>query len=130
MSPTLSVAASLSPNVRQAIGIQVLARTEPITHLAATHQVSRKFIYQQGDKAKRSHHCLLPPSQQKKVPTATQLLHNPRLPTCKQMQLILRPGHRHIELPAIALRLRRIPIAAAPELLHPQQQHCLKLQSQ
>ena len=54
MSPTLSVAASLSPNVRQAIGIQVLARTEPISHLAATHQVSRKFIYQQGDKAQRS----------------------------------------------------------------------------
>ncbi|MEA5464974.1 hypothetical protein [Leptothoe sp. PORK10 BA2] len=54
MSPTLSVAARLSPAIRQDIGIQVLARTEPISHLAATHQVSRKFIYQQGDKAQRS----------------------------------------------------------------------------
>ena len=54
MSPALSVAARLSPAIRQDIGIQVLARTEPISHLAATHQVSRKFIYQQGDKAQRS----------------------------------------------------------------------------
>ena len=54
MSPDLSVAVSLSPTVRQAIGIQVLARTEPISHLATTHQVSRKFVYQQGDKAQRS----------------------------------------------------------------------------
>ena len=54
MSPTLSIAASLSSNERQAIGIQVLARTEPISHLAAKHEVSRKFVYQQGDKAQRS----------------------------------------------------------------------------
>ena len=43
-----------SPNDRQAIGIQVLARTEPISHLVAKHEVSRKFVYQQGDKAQRS----------------------------------------------------------------------------
>lgn len=54
MSLTLSIAASLSPNVRQAIGIQVLARTKPISHLAAKHEVSRKFVYQQGDTAQRS----------------------------------------------------------------------------
>ena len=54
MSPALSIAASLSLNIRQAIGIQVLARTKPISDLAATHQVSRKFVYQQGDKAQRS----------------------------------------------------------------------------
>ena len=48
MSPALSVAASLSPGIRQDIGIQVLARTEPVSHIAATHQVSRKFVYQQG----------------------------------------------------------------------------------
>lgn len=54
MSPTLSIAASLPANERQAIGIQVLARTEPISHLAAKHEVSRKFVYQQGDKAQRS----------------------------------------------------------------------------
>jgi hypothetical protein len=54
MSQAVSIAANLSPDIRQAIGIQVIARTEPISHLAATHQVSRKFIYQQGDKAQRS----------------------------------------------------------------------------
>ncbi|PZO15380.1 MAG: hypothetical protein DCF25_13685 [Leptolyngbya foveolarum] len=54
MSPALSVAASLSPDIRKDIGIQAIARTEPISHLAATHQVSRKFVYQPGDKAQRS----------------------------------------------------------------------------
>jgi hypothetical protein len=38
MSQFLSVAASLSPAIRQAIGIQVLSRSEHISHLAATHQ--------------------------------------------------------------------------------------------
>ena len=51
MSPALSIAASLSSDVRQDIGIQVLSRSRPISHIAATHQVSRKFVYQQGDKA-------------------------------------------------------------------------------
>lgn len=54
MSPALSAAAGLLPSVRQDIGIQVLSRLQPISHLAATHQVSRKFVYQQGDKAQRS----------------------------------------------------------------------------
>ena len=54
MSPVLSVAASLSPTVRQDIGIQVLSRSFPISQLADQHQVSRKFVYQQGDKAQRS----------------------------------------------------------------------------
>ena len=54
MSPALSVAASLSPDIRQDIGIQVLSRSQPISHLAATHQVSRKFVYQQGDKAQQA----------------------------------------------------------------------------
>ncbi|WP_170944142.1 hypothetical protein [Leptolyngbya sp. BC1307] len=54
MSPALSVAASLSPDVRKDIGIQVLSRSEPVSHIADKHQVSRKCIYQQGDKAQRS----------------------------------------------------------------------------
>ena len=54
MSPALSIAASLSPDIRQNIGIQVLSGSQPISHLATTHQVSRKFVYQQGDKAQRS----------------------------------------------------------------------------
>ncbi|MBE9080400.1 hypothetical protein IQ241_24445 [Romeria aff. gracilis LEGE 07310] len=64
MSPSLSVAASLSPDIRQDIGIQVLARSQPISHLAATHQVSRKFVYQQGDKAQRSLDESFAPSQE------------------------------------------------------------------
>ena len=51
MSPAFSVAANLSPAIRQAIGIEALSRTLPISHLADKHQVSRKFVYQQGDKA-------------------------------------------------------------------------------
>ncbi|MGB7084546.1 MAG: hypothetical protein WBD47_03255 [Phormidesmis sp.] len=51
MNLARSVAASLPPDIRQDIGIQMLARTEPISRIAATHQVSRKFVYQQGDKA-------------------------------------------------------------------------------
>ena len=54
MSPALSIAASLSPDTRQDIGIQVLSRLQPISHIAATHQVSRKFVYQQGEKAQQS----------------------------------------------------------------------------
>ena len=54
MSSILSVAASLSPTVRQDIGIQVLSRSQSISHLAAIHQVSRKFVYQQGDKAQQA----------------------------------------------------------------------------
>ena len=63
MSPALSVAASLSPNVRQAIGIQVLSRSQSISHLASTHQVSRKFVYQQGDKARQALDDSFAPSQ-------------------------------------------------------------------
>ncbi|MEM9907539.1 MAG: hypothetical protein AAF921_21215 [Cyanobacteria bacterium P01_D01_bin.44] len=54
MSPTASVAASLPPDIRQTIGIQVLSGAKPITHLADQHQVSRKFIYQQGQKAQQA----------------------------------------------------------------------------
>ena len=54
MCPAFSVAANLSPAIRQAIGVESLAGTLPISHLADKHQVSRKFVYQQGDKAQRS----------------------------------------------------------------------------
>ncbi|MEO1396752.1 MAG: hypothetical protein AAFV90_28040 [Cyanobacteria bacterium J06634_5] len=37
--------------MRKEIGIEAVARTVPISHLADQHQVSRKFVYQQGDKA-------------------------------------------------------------------------------
>ena len=63
MNPVLSTAASLSPDIRQDIGIQVLARTEPVSHIASTHQVSRKFVYQQGDKAQQALDKSFAPSQ-------------------------------------------------------------------
>lgn len=47
----MSVAASLPPVSRKRLAIEVLSKAEPISHLAAQHQVSRKFLYQQGDKA-------------------------------------------------------------------------------
>ena len=63
MSPALSIAASLSPDVRQDIGIRVLSRSQPISDIAATHQVSRKFVYQQGDKAQQALDESFAPSQ-------------------------------------------------------------------
>ncbi|MEM8505903.1 MAG: hypothetical protein AAF716_22460, partial [Cyanobacteria bacterium P01_D01_bin.1] len=54
MNSAFCIAASLSPDIRQDIGIQVLSRSQPISHIAATHQVSRKFVYQQGDKAQQA----------------------------------------------------------------------------
>jgi hypothetical protein len=59
----LSVAATLSPEIRQDIGVQVLSHSQPISHLAATHQVSRKFVYQQGDKAQQALDDSFAPSQ-------------------------------------------------------------------
>ena len=63
MSPAVSVAARLSPNVRKTIGIEALSRTTPISHIAAQHQVSRKFVYQQGDKAQQAQDELFAPSK-------------------------------------------------------------------
>jgi hypothetical protein len=50
MSSNPSVAASLPPNIRQKLGIGMVAKIKPVSQLAAEHQVSRKFVYQQdGD---------------------------------------------------------------------------------
>jgi len=51
MSYPMSVAASLPPAARKTLAIEVLSKTQPISHLAAEQQVSRKFLYQQGQKA-------------------------------------------------------------------------------
>ena len=63
MSPIISSAASLSPSTRKEIGIKAVARTVPISHLADQHQVSRKFVYQQGDKAQQALDETFSPSQ-------------------------------------------------------------------
>ena len=46
-----SIAATLPSTERQHLAIRVLARTEPVTKLAQEYQVSRKFAYQQKQKA-------------------------------------------------------------------------------
>jgi hypothetical protein len=55
MSSSPSVTANLPPNTRQKLGIGVVANVKPVSQLAAEHQVSRKFMYQQGQKA--NNHC-------------------------------------------------------------------------
>ena len=47
-----SVASGLQPLQRQKLAVKVLAKQEPITHLAKQQQVSRKFLYQQKNLAK------------------------------------------------------------------------------
>ena len=44
-------ARSLGPAQRKGLSVEVLARTWPLSRLAAQHGVSRKFLYQQGRKA-------------------------------------------------------------------------------
>jgi hypothetical protein len=51
MSPSLSIAANLSPDIRQKLAIEMLSKSKPVSHLATDHQVSRKFVYRQGNKA-------------------------------------------------------------------------------
>jgi hypothetical protein len=41
----------LPPHQRQNLALQALAGTQPVTQLADEHHVSRKFVYQQADKA-------------------------------------------------------------------------------
>jgi hypothetical protein len=44
----------LDPQLRQRLAIDALAGSQPITHLADLHDVSRKFVYQQADKAQQA----------------------------------------------------------------------------
>jgi hypothetical protein len=54
MSPSLSIAARLAPDIRQKLAIEVLSKSTPVSDLATQHQVSRKFLHQQGNKAKKA----------------------------------------------------------------------------
>ena len=49
MNQSCSVASGLHPLQRQEIAVKVLAKQEPISHLAKQEQVSRKFLYQQKE---------------------------------------------------------------------------------
>ncbi len=53
-SNTPSPASQLAPNQRKELAMNVLGRTEPVTQMAETHQVSRKFLYQQAHKAEQA----------------------------------------------------------------------------
>jgi len=44
-------ATQLGPSQRKGLSIQVLGHTEPVSRLAEQHAVSRKFLYQQAEKA-------------------------------------------------------------------------------
>jgi hypothetical protein len=46
-----SAASRLGPIERKDLSLHVLARTEPLTHLAQNYGISRKFLYQQAAKA-------------------------------------------------------------------------------
>jgi hypothetical protein len=49
-----SGAATLGPELRAGLSLQVLARTEPVSRLAECHGVSRKFLYAQAAKAEEA----------------------------------------------------------------------------
>ncbi len=53
-SPPPSPAQQLLPQQRQSLAVQALAGLLPITQLAQQHHVSRKFVYQQADKAQHA----------------------------------------------------------------------------
>ena len=44
----------IGPAQRKDLSVQVLAGTQPVSHLAQCCGVSRKFLYQQADKASRA----------------------------------------------------------------------------
>jgi len=47
-------AQELAPDQRQRLAVDALAGTQPIARLAHEHEVSRKFVYQQADKAQQA----------------------------------------------------------------------------
>src|SRR5882724_5046727 len=51
---TASAAKVLPPDQRQQLAVAALAGTQPISQLAVAHDVSRKFVYQQADKAQQA----------------------------------------------------------------------------
>ena len=54
MKLAFSVSANRPPSSRKDLARRILAMIEPVSHIAAQHQVSRKFLYQQGHKAEQT----------------------------------------------------------------------------
>ena len=46
-SPTISSAKTLSYAQRKSIALRAMHRRQPLSEIAKTHQVSRKFVYKQ-----------------------------------------------------------------------------------
>jgi hypothetical protein len=58
----------LQPHQRQNLAVQALAGAQSITQLADEHQVSRKFVYLQADKADQAlHHAFTPQAEDNRV---------------------------------------------------------------
>ncbi len=51
MTQAPSAAASMPPSTRQRLAVDMLSKTESVSRMADQHEVSRKFLYQQKEKA-------------------------------------------------------------------------------
>ena len=64
----MSAASRLEPIGRRDLSLQVLARTEPLSHLARNYGLSRKFLYRQAAKASDAlDEAFMPPADDQKV---------------------------------------------------------------
>jgi hypothetical protein len=63
--------AAIGPLERRNLSLQVLAKTDPVTLLAQSHGVSRKFLYQQAAKAQQALDKAFDPMRPDKLYTAT-----------------------------------------------------------
>jgi transposase-like protein len=54
MGRCVGAAAKLPENDRKDLAVQALARSATVSDLSARHGVSRKFVYQQANKARRA----------------------------------------------------------------------------
>ena len=74
-TPTRAVgpAQQLAPHQRQEVAVAALAGVFPVTDLARDHQVSRKFVYQQRDKAAQALAEAFPPAPSAEAPVLFSL---------------------------------------------------------
>lgn len=54
MDSSASVASRLQPRHRQELAVKVISKQERVSHIAREEQVSRKFLYQQQDIARKT----------------------------------------------------------------------------
>ena len=66
-APAACPAHELDAKQRSQLAVEALVRTEPLSELAERHQVSRKFVYQQADKATQALEQAFNPPQKKEA---------------------------------------------------------------